>query len=425
MKYGKLGPRVVGVLALFSHGAADSQFIPCNSPPAVFEITVWANGNFTGACRTLQIGNFANATQIGLANDSVSSLRVGAAVRAILWEHDNFSGRPAVYEAESNHGASFPGNAGLGRGVDNHTSSIQVLDTLGARIPYIYIGNYPSSRERPWSEQAQGLCHTSTDWFITNRHNLFKIPLNQDMTNFDPPAGNVRGIPLAGFDHMGDPACARDPNTGTEYVFVPLEAPGFAKIPRVAVFRASDMRFVNWDVMFISIDRHSGWVALDPTNGEDLWTSGATLPSGGVQIYRIFWPNIESGLFFFGGGGFGTRPGPVLKNKIGKPLNISILQGGVFSADGTLLFLTNHGTSGDGRGIFTLHPDGRYAGQSANAYGLFNLQVSCCFEEIEGLDYLDTDSTVTPNINGQLHVFLLDQDAGRDDISLKHYKPFQ
>lgn len=73
-----------------------------------------------------------------------------------------------------------------------------------------------------------------------------------------------------------------------------------------------------------------------------------------------------------------------------------------------------------------MHPDfGKYAGESANGYGLFKLQVSCCFEEVEGLDYFDTDSTVTPYINGSLHVFLLDQDAGQDDIFLKHYKLFQ
>jgi hypothetical protein len=69
--------------------------------------------------------------------------------------------------------------------------------------------------------------------------------------------------------------------------------------------------------------------------------------------------------------------------------------------------LTNHHTSGDGYGIFAVHPDfGKYTGQSADAYGLFNPSSQCCFEEVVGLDYFDTDSTVTLNINGSLHVFL-------------------
>ena len=232
------------------------------------------------------------------------------------------------------------------------------------------------------------------------------------------------------FNHMGDPACLRRPDTGEEYVMVPLEASGNA-LPRAAIFKPvatnEDPVFVNSDEFFISQDGSAAWVAFDSGTSDEVWTSGSNLPEGGIQIYKIFWPNIEHGLFFYEQGPNATRPGPTLRNKREKPLDIRVTQGGVFSGDGSLFFLSNGfpcAESEDGKGIWVFDRNGIYAGESGNDYGPFNFKFNDCpdRQEPEGMDWFPTSDSITPGISGQLHVVLLNNETfGNDTVSLKHY----
>jgi len=58
----------------------------------VDQIVLYENGNFQGACKTFNVGDYANPRAMGFANDAASSLRVGGNVKAGLCEHDNYQG---------------------------------------------------------------------------------------------------------------------------------------------------------------------------------------------------------------------------------------------------------------------------------------------------------------------------------------------
>ncbi len=56
------------------------------------QIILYEHPSYSGACKTLGIGDYANPGAMGFANDSASSIRVGGNVQAQLCSDDNFSG---------------------------------------------------------------------------------------------------------------------------------------------------------------------------------------------------------------------------------------------------------------------------------------------------------------------------------------------
>jgi len=56
------------------------------------QISLYVDTNFSGQCVTKDLGDYSNPSAIGLPNDSISSIRVGSNVQAILCRDDNFSG---------------------------------------------------------------------------------------------------------------------------------------------------------------------------------------------------------------------------------------------------------------------------------------------------------------------------------------------
>src|SRR4051812_27592826 len=162
---------------------------PCANPPGPDQITIWQHGNFSGLCKTLGIGAFPNSSFLSpVPNDSVSSLKVGQNVRAHLYEHADFKGHVALYESGSAHNVSDSGPVGLGPNVDDKTTSIIVQLASGLRVPYIFINDHPSDRENQLSQEAQGVCHSSTHWFFTRNDppTLYKIPLSTDLNASSP-----------------------------------------------------------------------------------------------------------------------------------------------------------------------------------------------------------------------------------------------
>lgn len=294
--------------------------------------------------------------------------------------------------------------------------------------------SHSHDRENVFGEETQGVCHTSADWFITrnNPPTVYKVPLGNDLNAGNPSVAQA-GIPTAltnlGYNHVGDPDCMNG------FVFVPIEvitASG-GVLPRpgaIAVYRASDLSFVNWDELYVNSDNHGGWVALDPSNGVDLWSSSAALNGTGTQglfKYAIDWNALLPGGGFIFWGGAGPAPHPML-NRLGQQLAIVDMQGGVFDTLGTALYLTNSGrASADGHGIFAFLKSGFYLGQTGNAYGPFNYQTSGGSDmEEEGLDFFPTSPGLTPNISGELHAVLLNNDTfDSDNWYFKHFRRFQ
>jgi hypothetical protein len=437
-----LASKVLLIIAVL----AGKAFAGCPDP-GPSQITVYQHRDFTGLCKVLEVGSFPNSGFLSpVPNDSISSLKVGSNVRAHLFEHRDFNGRVALYEAGSIHNVRFADTSplSLGPNVNDKTTSIIVQDALGVRIPYIFVNDYPSNQDTVWSNNAQGVCHTTTDWFITNTTTLFKIPLSADLNTDDPSVAQAE-IPdflkSLGYNHMGDPDCII--HDGQAFVFVPLEAAGNRAEAAIAVYSASDLGFVNADVLYVNDDHHAGWVAIDPSNGFELWTSCGNLSDRkcqgqGILIYAIDWSQVVPGggfIFFCCAG----PPSVTLTNRKNDQLNIKGMQGGVFDSAGDVLYLSNSDRcSMDGVGIHAfLKSTGDWIGETANNYGQFRYTTSgvvdIChigFEEFEHerLDFFPTNTAITPGIAGQLHAILLNNALlpfDSDNIYMKHYTQFQ
>jgi hypothetical protein len=71
----------------------------------------------------------------------------------------------------------------------------------------------------------------------------------------------------------------------------------------------------------------------------------------------------------------------------------------------------------------------RLQARSENGYGPFNFENHpdttfgrCSQDEGEGLDWLDVRGLNIPGIpDGHLHLIMIDNDAGTDNVYLKHY----
>ena len=75
--------------------------------------------NYRGSCRFAGPGSYASFDTIELDNDSISSIRIGAGMQAMLCQHTNYGGTCQVF---TEHKASFSGTA-IGH---DRTSSFKV-----------------------------------------------------------------------------------------------------------------------------------------------------------------------------------------------------------------------------------------------------------------------------------------------------------
>ncbi|MEZ4451215.1 MAG: Cys-every-fifth RiPP peptide CefA [Nannocystaceae bacterium] len=87
-------------------------------------VTIYEHGNYGGAASVLGVGRY-NISQLGIPNDSLSSLRVPQGMIVTLYEHADFQGAQRVYFED----ASFVGAA-----FNDRVSSIEV-QPLGLVIP--------------------------------------------------------------------------------------------------------------------------------------------------------------------------------------------------------------------------------------------------------------------------------------------------
>ena len=56
---------------------------------------------------------------------------------------------------------------------------------------YNFLGNYPDEANTGWHQGAQGLTHDRDNWFITQRGQLWKIPVSHDLNNVSCGGGVV------------------------------------------------------------------------------------------------------------------------------------------------------------------------------------------------------------------------------------------
>lgn len=249
---------------------------------------------------------------------------------------------------------------------------------------------YPLKSSPGYSNKLQGVAHSSTHWYMTNRYKLWKIPLRRDLGV--PAAWSIAvGIPrqLGAYNHLGD----LDYYDGRLYV--PLEG----SAPAIGVFD-TDLNYITHALLPIATD--APWCAINPVDGH-LYTS--SFRASVVRKHRMTWTGGRLTL---------TQVASIaLRDRTGKPLTLGRVQGGVFSAAGHLYLVSDrpgHGLEG-----FDLE-SGR---QQVDIPVAFDARD----EELEGIDLWDLDGGQVPGVNGQIHVQLLHHHWWSDDeFSFVHYQ---
>jgi hypothetical protein len=90
----------IGVVLAFDAAAE----IMCEPGPGV--VALFKDSNYSGRCRMVGPGNYASFDTIEMDNDSISSIRIGAGMQAMLCEHTNYGGTCQVF---TEHKANFSG----------------------------------------------------------------------------------------------------------------------------------------------------------------------------------------------------------------------------------------------------------------------------------------------------------------------------
>ena len=291
---------------------------------------------------------------------------------------------------------------------------------------YLYLGDHPSSRSPGFHKNVQGIAHDNDHWYISQARKIWRIPVshNLDSVSASDPGVSVLSITshpvLGAYNHIGDIVCYT--HRGIDYLILPLEGQNLA--PAIAVLRCnSDMTYIAHAP--ITTQKGLAWVAVD--NRGSLYSSEFSRPTS-FQKYSVEWDHL-----------YNTFP-PVLSIRLvddypirdenGSRLVLHSAQGGEFSPEGNLLYVSTgyyKDTDPVAEGIHVFDAQSwRRVQHSTNGRGYFNYQFELdgsIWDEAEGLTIWDLDDGRAPGIRGQLHVLLLDNNAGTpDEICLKHYR---
>ena len=280
---------------------------------------------------------------------------------------------------------------------------------------YNYLGNYPSEREYFMSTELQGVAHDDDHWYFTQKQTFWKIPVENPL-NSNSCWTQTRGLgdipELNWADHLGDLDYFEYEGVG--FLFVPVE-----ESPSVIAVFDVDFNYIDHDEVSDIQDDHAPWCCVRPANDAQylfLYSSDYWMVNS-LCVYRIDLDILlnASQLILEPWGQF------YLRDYGGSTYTVDEVQGGEFSESNTLLYITSMST---GITVFDV-ASGNLVERSTNGSGYFNFEYHTghpLWEEPEGLTVWSLDSGIAPNISGQLHVILLDNDAGNeDDIYFKHY----
>jgi len=291
---------------------------------------------------------------------------------------------------------------------------------------YHYKGNYPSDRDRSYFDNLQGVTHDDSYWYFTQSNgfgaqreaHLMKFSVYSSLGSANPVADvNLESMGLP--DHPGDISLAS--HAGHDYLFIPIYWESGYDEMLMVVFRTDNLNQV-WASHYIRSVKASWCAVLDD---QKLYINDGTItPSNPIWVWNIEWSKLANGqdgflrfsnffqLYKEDGSPFGSR-------------DLEWQQGADFSPDGKVFFMS-HGGSGQSayRGIKVFRvSDGRLINQSDmnDMPFKFEYHEGRFGDEPEGLTYWDLADKNIPNLTGQLHVVMIDNDAGNDDLYFKHY----
>jgi hypothetical protein len=324
---------------------------------------------------------------------------------------------------------------------------------------HTYLGNRPDEGNPGWHAEAQGLAHDADNWYVSQNPGFFvfggeilggpalwRIPVTRDLASgVDCDDAGVACMRLLdtplfalGYNHYGDIDFHQFGARG--FIVVPVE--GGSPGPAIAFFRADDsLEFLG--LAPVAPQNKAGWVAVDPLG--DLISSDSPIVDH-FNRFHVAWGAVPEH----------TPSDPVLSvltfvdepllplDDAGMPLEFEHPQGGEFSDDGQLFYFANGFLDGPGPSwglhVFRNRPGSggecapaaactvaRRIERSHNGPGGFAFEFDSTFpvyEEAEGLTVWDLDADGrAPNVAGQLHAILLDNDElTSDDVYVKHYR---
>lgn len=430
----------VATLSLLNVAPALAACTPGENQAAFYQ-----HANYKGKCVVLDVGRYENAAKMGIANDSISSAKLGAGVWAIGYEHANFGGRNYRHEKSEQsfpiimpHG-QFSAHVNPYKHADE-ASSIEVRKinkSVPGPAPVVkYLGNYPADRNNGWSEGLQGVAHDQNHWFFTQKDKLWKFPVGHDLKQsvmdrvgnrleYKIPA-NVKLVPIPkvhksnGYDHFGDLVHHNG------YLYIPLEAEEGknSSKPILAVFRASTLAYVGFAPM--PKQTKAGWVSINPSNNK-LYSSGNNLNySDQLIVYNV---SVNE-----------SKQNPIsltyhsvksLYDEQGRTIVLKrYMQGGDFSDDGKFLFLVNgrasSGTPAKDGGVWVFDFKTGKKLLKSESSGPFKYEYhpgAPNIEEPEGITFWNRNDYQIPDIEGNLHVILLNNNVtSSDSFWFKHYR---
>jgi len=306
---------------------------------------------------------------------------------------------------------------------------------------YLYLYNHPSAEENDWSADVQGLTHDDNYWYISQTWELWKISVTSDLAPVDDPSDAADYLDLAnvnelaGYNHAGD-ICYYEYG-GTGYLLVPLEDNGDPRVlePGLAVFRAADLGYVAHQLWPETTD--GSWCGVD---GRGYVYTNVWGYTSVVLAYEINWSHLQTP------GQWLVRRAPQKDIHLRTPdgqadFTVQYTQGGDFSDGGQLLYLicgTMESWDWEHACVKNLYDPlrhgihafdvatGRQLAHSANGGDPFNYEYNPDYwagkwHEPEGMTVWDLDDAGVPNVWGQLHVVMLNNDTDTDDVFLKHY----
>ncbi len=298
----------------------------------------------------------------------------------------------------------------------------------------LYMGGFPQ-QETNWSNDVQGVTHDDNNWFITNTHDIWKVPVERDLRSISPGVSGVirKSISdypqLAGYDHFGDPDVYR--YQGVDYLIVPIEngdATCASGLPgAIALLRTDNQLSYIDHIVLPGQCNDAGWIAVNRTTG-NLFSSRqhvGPLPGGmepGLREYVFDWNWLHT-----------TGQATIAFLRF-IPLNydFSCMQGGEFAPGDKLLYLisgfyTDSNALADREGIHILDTTSwaRVGHSTRGTGGHFDYYYNPGFftgaEEPEGLTIWNLDDGRAPGIRGQLHALVSDNDLDAGDVDFKHY----
>lgn len=312
----------------------------------------------------------------GNVDEAISSLVVAPGYEATVCAGAGFLGPCKTYGA---------GSPNLPAGVDDTTSSMYLRPPRTAMPAYDYAANFPSDRENAYSEEVQGVGHSSDHWYISNKWDIRKYHVTDNLSS---ARARARVSLPDGCEHFGDLVY------DSGFVYVPVErCDDDVRAGRERIYRYdADLNPAGF--VKLSSQTHASWLAVDPISHRF-----ASSESEGVS--EVLFYDLSKAAW--GGELVGTD----YRLSLAGGASLSAVQGGEFSPNGRLYVSSG---KDDARGIrvFDVVDGGLALRDTIGPHGASG------WDEMEGLTIWDVTGLGAPNVSGQIHWMLLGNDCDEE-----------